>query len=301
MTQQSRSDTIEAARKAASLRSSEPGASKLSPDGHGLVVGIGASAGGLNAFKAFLTSMPAESGMTFVLIQHLAPDHKSVLTDLLGRTTGMPVLEAEDGVIAAANTVYVIPPNATLILRDRRLRVSKPAPPRALRRPIDTFFTSLAEDQGENAVCIVLSGTGSDGALGLSAVKENGGLTLAQAESDHIAMSGMPQSATATGFVDEVMPVEQMPARLLDHQRHSLWSRRARTVMARGATRPDIWSRSAPCCAPRSAMTSSITRKRPWSAASSAACRCCRSMRSRPISPACTTIRPRSICSSANS
>ncbi|WP_083269209.1 chemotaxis protein CheB [Bosea vaviloviae] len=220
MTQQSRNDTLEAARKAAGERLSEPGASKPSPDGLGLVVGIGASAGGLSAFKAFLTSMPTQSGMTFVLVQHLAPDHKSMLSDLLGHATGMRVLEAEDGMIAAANTVYVIPPDATLILRDRRLRVSKPAPPRALRRPIDTFFTSLAEDQGENAVCIVLAGTGNDGALGLSAVKENGGLTLAQAEFDHIAMSGMPQSATATGFVDEVMPVEQMPARLLDHQRH---------------------------------------------------------------------------------
>ncbi|MDR6874515.1 two-component system CheB/CheR fusion protein [Bosea sp. BE125] len=220
MTQQSRSDTLEAARKAASERPSEPDDSRALPGGLGLVVGIGASAGGLNAFKAFLKSMPAESGMSFVLVQHLAPDHKSMLTDLLGQATGMRVLEAEDGVMAAADTVYVIPPDATLILRDRRLRVTKPAPPRALRRPIDTFFTSLAEDQGENAVCIVLAGTGNDGALGLSAVKENGGLTLAQAEFDHIAMSGMPQSATATGFVDEVMPVEQMPARLLDHQRH---------------------------------------------------------------------------------
>lgn len=206
MTQQSRSDTLEVATEAAAAP--------------GLVVGIGASAGGLNAFKAFLTSMPAQSGMSFVLIQHLAPDHKSMLTDLLGQATGMLVVEAGDGMMAAANTVYVIPPDATLTLQDSRLRVSKPAPPRATRRPIDTFFASLAEDQGENAVCIVLAGTGSDGALGLSAVKDNGGLTLAQAEFDHTAMSGMPQSATATGFVDEVMPVEQMPARLLEHQRH---------------------------------------------------------------------------------
>lgn len=221
MTQQSRSDTLEVATKAATERRSgqtdPPGAMPAAP---GLVVGIGASAGGLNAFKAFLTSMPAQSGMTFVLVQHLAPDHRSMLTDLLGQATGMLVVEAGDGMIAAANTVYVIPPDATLTLQDRRLRVSKPAPPRATRRPIDTFFASLAEDQGENAVCIVLAGTGSDGALGLSAVKENGGLTLAQAEFDHTAMSGMPQSATATGFVDEVMPVEQMPARLLEHQRH---------------------------------------------------------------------------------
>lgn len=196
----------------------DPAASRLAPPA--LIVGIGASAGGLNAFKAFLASMPSKSGMTFVLVQHLAPDHKSMLTDLLGQATAMSVVEAQDGVKAAIDTVYVIPPDATLTIQAGRLRISRPAPPRARRRPIDTFFTSLAEDQGENAVCIVLAGTGSDGALGLSAVKQSGGLTLAQAEFDHQAMSGMPQSATATGFVDEVMPVEDMPTRLLEHQRH---------------------------------------------------------------------------------
>ena len=98
--------------------------------------------------------------------------------------------------------------------------MEKPAPPRERRRPIDTFFSSLAEAQGENAVCIVLSGTGSDGALGLKQIKESGGLTLAQAEFDHTAMSGMPQSAAATGLVDHVLPVEEMPAKLLDYQQH---------------------------------------------------------------------------------
>ena len=96
----------------------------------------------------------------------------------------------------------------------------KPAPPREHRRPIDTFFSSLAHDQGENAVCIVLSGTGSDGALGLDAIKENGGLTMAQAEFDHSAMSGMPHSAVATGFVDDVLKVEDMPAKLVSYQQH---------------------------------------------------------------------------------
>jgi two-component system CheB/CheR fusion protein len=151
--------------------------------------------------------MPADSGMAFVLVQHLAPAHKSMLAGLLGKVTTMPVIEAEDGTPADANRVYVIPPDATLTFKGRILRVTRPAPPRERRRPIDTFFSSLAEDQGENAVCIVLSGTGSDGTLGLKAIKEHGGLALAQADFDHRAMSGMPHSAAATGLVDEVIPV----------------------------------------------------------------------------------------------
>ena len=217
MTQQSRVEASNPARKPGAKSGDRPGAG---PAAAGLLVGIGASAGGLNAYKTFLAAMPADSGMSFVLVQHLAPDHKSILTDLLAQVTDMAVVEAKDGVKVAANTVYVIPPDATLTLLDRRLRVETPAPPRVRRRPIDSFFASLAQDQGENAVCIVLSGTGSDGAVGLAAVKQNGGLTLAQAEFDHVVMSGMPQSASATGFVDEVIPVEEMPARLIEHQRH---------------------------------------------------------------------------------
>jgi two-component system CheB/CheR fusion protein len=186
----------------------------------GLIVGIGASAGGLAAFSSFLAAMPADSGMAFVLVQHLSPQHKSILTDLLARATRMAVLEAEDGMPVAANHVYVIPPDSTLTLKERHIRISRPAPPRERRRPIDTFFFSLAEDQGENAICIVLSGTGTDGSLGLKTIKESGGLTIAQAEFDHSAMSGMPQSAAATGLVDHVLPVEEMPTRLLEYRDH---------------------------------------------------------------------------------
>ena len=117
-----------------------------------LIVGIGASAGGLSAFTSFLKEMPADSGMAFVLVQHLSPDHKSALVDLLGRATVMPVREAENEALVEANTVYVIPPNATLTIKGRTLFVVRPAPPRERRRPIDTFFSSLGEDQGENAV-----------------------------------------------------------------------------------------------------------------------------------------------------
>jgi two-component system, chemotaxis family, CheB/CheR fusion protein len=106
--------------------------------------------------------MPADSGMAFVLVQHLSPDHKSALGDILSKAAAVPVIKAEDGASVAGNHVYVIPPDATLPIEDRELRVVRLAPPRERRRPIDTFFASLAEDQGENAVCIILSGTGSD-------------------------------------------------------------------------------------------------------------------------------------------
>lgn len=185
-----------------------------------LIVGIGASAGGLEAFKSFFASTPPNTGMAFVLVQHLSPNHKSMLAELLGKATVMDVIEAADGVAVKANCVFVIPPDATMTIAGGYLKVVKPAPPRDRRRPIDTFLQSLADDQGENAVCIILSGTGSDGTLGLTAVRESGGLTLAQAEYDHHALPGMPQSAAASGQVDEVLPVEAMPARLTAYQKH---------------------------------------------------------------------------------
>jgi two-component system, chemotaxis family, CheB/CheR fusion protein len=185
-----------------------------------LIVGIGASAGGLDAFKSFFTNTPPDTGMGFVLVQHLSPDHKSLLAELLSKTTSMAVVEAADGMEVEANGVFVIPPDATMTIKGGRLEVVRPAPPRDRRRPIDTFLQSLAEDQGENAIGVILSGTGSDGALGLATIKEKGGLTLAQAEFDHHALPGMPLSATATGQVDDVLAVEAMPARIVAHGRH---------------------------------------------------------------------------------
>ncbi len=193
---------------------------KLSSGSAPLVVGIGASAGGLTAFKKFFANMPVDNGMAFVLVQHLDPHHDSMLVSLIGKQTGMKVVEAADGIRLTANSIFIIPPDATLTINGGVLRLTKPAPPRELRRPIDTFFLSLADDQGENAVCIVLSGTGSDGTVGLKAVKEGGGLTMAQAEFDHHAMAGMPGSAAATGLVDFVVPAEEMPARLIAHRAH---------------------------------------------------------------------------------
>jgi two-component system CheB/CheR fusion protein len=185
-----------------------------------LIVGLGASAGGFEAFKSFFLHMPPDSGMAFVLIQHLAPEKKSMLAELLRRHTKMDVVEAEEGMAVEPNRVFVIPPDTTLTLKQGRLHLERPAPARGKRWPIDAFFVSLAEDQGERAVCIILAGGGSDGTIGLKSIKEQGGFTLAQAEHDSEALKGMPQSAHATGLVDFVMPVEEMPAKLLQYQQH---------------------------------------------------------------------------------
>ena len=171
------------------------------PDRH-IIVGIGASAGGLDAFRSFLSEMPIDSGMAFVLVQHLDPDYNSALAEIIAECTDMPVIKAVDGTVAAPNTVAVIPQNAILKIEGGVLRVAPPETPTARRSSIDTFLVSLAEDQGENAVGIILSGFGSDGTIGIAAIKEGGGLTLSEAAFDHRAKFGMPQSATESGFVD---------------------------------------------------------------------------------------------------
>ena len=162
--------------------------------------------------------MPADSGMAFVLVQHLDPDYNSALAEILGECTLMPVVKAVDGTVAAPNTVAVIPQNAILKIEGGVLRVAPPETPTARQSSIDTFLVSLAEDQGENAVGIVLSGFGSDGTIGVEAIKEAGGLTISEAAFDHRAKFGMPQSATAGGFVDSVLQPQEMPARLLEYR-----------------------------------------------------------------------------------
>ena len=185
------------------------------PGGGGFpVVGLGASAGGLEAFEQFFTHMPGDSGLAFVLVSHLNPDHESLMTELLGRFTPMPVEEAADGMRMMANRVYVIPPNRYLSVDRGALRLSAPPELRGLRLPIDAFFRSLAEDQGDHAACVILSGNGTDGTLGLRAVHGAGGLSLVQDPAD-ARFDGMPRSAVSTGLADLVLPVAQMPAHLL--------------------------------------------------------------------------------------
>ena len=157
------------------------------------IVGIGASAGGLAAFEAFFSGMPAETdpGMAFVLVQHLAPDHKSILSDLVKRYTRMQVFEVEDGMAVRPNCAYIIPPNRDMAFLDGTLQLLEPAAPRGHRLPIDFFFRSLAQDQHERAICIVLSGTGSDGTQGVRAVKGEGGMVMAQ-NPESTEYDGMP-------------------------------------------------------------------------------------------------------------
>ncbi|MGA2126866.1 MAG: chemotaxis protein CheB, partial [Xanthobacteraceae bacterium] len=181
------------------------------------IVGIGGSAGALEALKLFLPAVPVDSQMAFVVVLHLAPDHKSLLTELLARLTRLPVRSIDDGTEVEPGTVYVIPPNATLTIELGRLRLAVPAMRRELRTPIDAFLISLAQDQADNAGCVILSGSGSDGTLGLRAVKEHGGLTLAQAGGEY---DGMLRSAIATGLVDFVLPAEEIPAKLIEYFRH---------------------------------------------------------------------------------
>ena len=180
------------------------------------VVGIGASAGGLAAFEKFFAGMPAksDSGMAFVLVQHLAPDHKSILSDLVKRYTRMKVFEVKDGIRVQPDCAYIIPPNRDMAFLHGSLYLSEPLAPRGLRLPIDFFFRSLAQDQHERAICIVLSGTGSDGTLGLRAVKGEGGMAMAQTP-ESTEYDGMPVSAISTGLVDFVLPPGEMPAQLI--------------------------------------------------------------------------------------
>jgi two-component system CheB/CheR fusion protein len=174
------------------------------------IVGIGASAGGLEAFERFFTAMPADSGMAFVLVQHLAPMHESLMAHLLARHTAMPVIEVEDRMPVDANHVYIIPPNKYLTVSDSALHLSEPVLQRGMRMPIDHFLRSLAEARHEKAIGIILSGTGTDGTLGVKAIKGEGGIALAQSP-ETAQHDGMPRSAVATGLVDYVGPIASMP------------------------------------------------------------------------------------------
>jgi two-component system CheB/CheR fusion protein len=180
------------------------------------VVGIGASAGGVEALEGFFKSVPAGNGLAFVVVTHLSPDRKSMLAEILGRATDMPVVGAQDDQAVEAEHVYVLPPGAILTIRDGRLRLRYTEPSRHERAPIDVFFNSLAEDQAEHAIGVVLSGGGSDGTLGLKAIKENGGLTVAQGSNvTRPRFAEMPSSAVAAGFVDLELPVEQIAERIV--------------------------------------------------------------------------------------
>jgi len=183
------------------------------------IVGVGASAGGLEAFTQLLKALPSRTGLAYVLVQHLDPTHESALTELLTKTTEMPVRQVTDATLVEPNHVYVIPPNVDMIISQGILRLTARTEARGHHLPIDRFLRSLAEDQGSNAIGVILSGTASDGTLGLAAIKVEGGITFAQDEKS-AKFNGMPQSAIAAGCVDLVLPPDRIAeelARICEH------------------------------------------------------------------------------------
>jgi two-component system CheB/CheR fusion protein len=184
------------------------------------VVGLGASAGGLEAFRKLFAAIPADTGMAYILIQHLDPTHESMMVDLLSGHTAMVVAQAAEGMPIEPDHVYVMPPRAYLSVRDGALRLSPLRGRHGTRMPLDVFLRSLADDLGERAICAILSGTGTDGSLGLKAVKEQGGLVIVQDPAE-AAYDGMPRSAVATGAADLVLPLAEIPEALAQYGRHT--------------------------------------------------------------------------------
>lgn len=182
--------------------------------GSAAVIGIGASAGGLEALQQFFDYMPSDSGLSFVVIQHLSPDYKSLMADILAKHTDMTVRQAEDGMPVRPDHLYLIPPKKNLTLHEGRLVLSD-YDASALNHPIDIFFTSLAEEKREKAIVVVLSGTGSDGTNGVKAVKERGGLVIAQAP-ESAKFDGMPRSAINTGLADFILTPQEIAEEILN-------------------------------------------------------------------------------------
>jgi len=183
------------------------------------IVGIGASAGGIDALKVFFAATAPDSGMAYVVIQHLSPEHQSLMAEILGRCTSMPVSQIQDGLSVQPNHVYVIRPGYTVTLKDGRLRLGEPVERRGHRRPVDDFFRSLAEEQQEKAIAVVLSGTGTNGSAGAQAIKAAGGLCIAQ-DPNSAEFPGMPQSLIYAGYADQVLRAEEIPAALHQYVQH---------------------------------------------------------------------------------
>lgn len=178
-----------------------------------IVIGIGASAGGLEALQQFFSYMPPNSGLSFVVVQHLSPDYKSLMADILGKHTEMSVCQAENHMAVEPDTVYLIPPKKYMTIKDGRLILSEA--PGSLNHPIDAFFASLAAEKREHSIAVVLSGTGSDGTNGVKMVKEHGGLVIAQAP-ESAKFDGMPRSVINTGLADFVLSPEEIAEEILN-------------------------------------------------------------------------------------
>ena len=203
-----------------STRRASVAASLIAPAGGLVVVAVGASAGGLDAFRRLLDALPAGSGMAFILVQHLDPTHGSLLVELLTGHTSLTVREATEGMILEPEHLYVIPPGAYLGVEAGALHLSQPQERHGARLPFDFLLHSVAESYGDRAICIVLSGAGADGSLGLASIGARGGWVIAQDPQD-ATFDGMPRSAIATGLVDLVLAVDKIPAALIGGQGRS--------------------------------------------------------------------------------
>jgi two-component system, chemotaxis family, CheB/CheR fusion protein len=195
------------------------------------IVGIGASAGGLNALEQFFDNMPPTSGMAFVVIQHLSPDFKSLMDDLLSRHTSMAIHRVTNGIDLRPDTIYLIPPKSQMTVREQKLYLTEKTSSQHLELPIDIFFKSLAEDVAERAIGIILSGTGSDGSRGIRSIHNNGGLVLAQSP-ESAQFDGMPRNAIAAGVCDLILPPDRMPRILVEYA--------ANPLLIRGKLRHDL-------------------------------------------------------------
>lgn len=198
------------------------------------VVGLGASAGGLEALEQFLKNVPAKSGLAFVIVQHLDPTHKGIMPELLQRSTAMKVFQVKDRTKVRQDCVYVIPPNKDMSLLHGVLHLLEPSAPRGLRLPIDFFLRSLAEDQREHGIGVILSGMGTDGTLGLKAIKEQAGVVLVQ-EPSSSKFDGMPCSAIDAGLADIVALAEELPGKLIEYLRHTPLLTRSEALAEGGA------------------------------------------------------------------
>jgi len=243
------------------------------------VVGVGASAGGVEALQAFFSPMPPEPGMAFIVVTHLGQGYESALPQILSRSTKLPIIPARHGEAIEPNRVYVLVSDSVPTLRRGKLHLRQ-SPNRHQYNPIDVFLASLAEDRGEYSVAVILSGTGHDGTLGAKAIKEKGGLTIAQ-QTDHTAprYPDMPDNAMASGAIDLKLPAP------------------AATGEASATKSPMRAKRSATSCATSSGTISPATRNAPSCAASSAACRCSNCAISKITSSGCgRTVRRWSSC-----
>ncbi|MGQ9364999.1 chemotaxis protein CheB [Azospirillum sp. ST 5-10] len=201
----------------------EPGADDAAPlEGRPCcIVGIGASAGGLEALQRFFDHVPEDSDLAYVVVQHLSPVHKSLMGDLLAKHTRMEVLQAVDGMMVERNTVYLLPPGKHMTIEGRSLRLTAKDAATGISLPIDIFFSALARDEGPLAIGVILSGTGSDGTRGLLAIKSAGGFAAVQ-EPETAQFDGMPRSAMAAGRMDAVLPPDQLPRCIVEHAGRAL-------------------------------------------------------------------------------